>query len=179
MDEPSSSLFETPRLRLLPINEQDAPLLLEIWNDPTFIHYVSDRGIRTVAQARQAIVEGPMSLYEVYGYGPYRMVRKSDSVSVGICGLFRREFLDEPDLGYAVLPGFRGEGFASEAARQVLVIAGVVFGLKRIKALISPTNARSIQVVERLGFRLERRCSIDVDDDTLLYDFEFSDEQRQ
>ena len=172
-DEPSA-LFETPRLRLLPVVETDAALLLAIWNDPRFIHYVSDRGIRTLEQARAAIVEGPAGLFEVYGYGPYRVERKSDDESVGICGLFRREFLDDPDLGYAVLPGFRGEGYASEAARQVLVIAAVAFGLKRVKALISPANAASIHVIEKLGFSFERRCRIDDDDDTLLYNFEFS-----
>lgn len=174
MADDSSALFETPRLRLLPVAEQDSGLLLAIWNDPTFIHYVSDRGIRTVEQAREAILEGPASLFEIYGYGPYRVARKSDGASIGICGLFRREFLDEPDLGYAILPGFRGEGYASEAARQVLVIAAVAFGLKRVKALISPANAASIHVIEKLGFRFERRCRIDDEDDTLLYNFEFS-----
>ena len=174
MADESSALFETPRLRLRPVAEQDAALLLAIWNDPSFIHYVSDRGIRTPEQARTAILEGPVSLFEVYGYGPYRVVRKSDGESIGICGLFRREFLDDPDLGYAILPGFRGEGYASEAARQVLVIAAVAFGLKRVKALISPANAASIHVVEKLGFRYERRCRIDDEDDTLLYTFEFS-----
>ncbi len=174
MADESSALFETPRLTLKPVAESDADLLLAVWNDPTFIHYVSDRGIRTVEQAREAIREGPASLFEIYGYGPYRVVRKSDGESLGICGLFRREFLNDPDLGYAVLPGFRGEGYASEAARQVLVIASVVFGLKRVKALISPANAASIHVIEKLGFEYERRCRIDDDDDTLLYTFEFS-----
>lgn len=174
MPEPLSALFETPRLRLTPVAEKDAPLLLAIWNDPSFIHYVSDRGIRTVEQARQAILEGPANLFEIYGYGPYRVARKSDGESVGICGLFRREFLDDADLGYAILPGFRGEGYASEAARQVLVIAAVAFGLQRVKALISPANDASIHVVEKLGFRYERRCAIDDEDDTLLYNFELS-----
>ena len=171
--ESHSELFETPRLKLQRIGEGDAPLLLAIWNDPSFIHYVSDRGIRTLEQAREAIVDGPMRMYETFGYGPYRMVRKSDSEDIGICGLFRRRFLDDPDVGYAVLPGFRGEGYASEGARQVLVIAGVAFGLPRVKALISPKNAASIQVVEKLGFRFERRCEVDDKDDTLLYNFEF------
>ncbi len=170
----STALFETPRLRLERITEDDAALLLEIWNDPTFIHYVSDRGIRNIEQARAAIAEGPISSYEVYGYGPYRVERKSDSQAVGICGLFRRDFLEDPDLGYAMLPGYRGEGYASEAARQVLVIAAVVFGLGRVKALISPVNTASIHVIEKLGFCFERRCRIDDDDDTLLYNFDFS-----
>ena len=173
MDDGHTALFETPRLRLSPVCEDDARLLLEVWNDPTFIHYVSDRGIRTVEQAQQAISDGPVSLFATYGYGPYRVERKSDGQSIGICGFFRREFLDDPDLGYAILPAFRGEGYASEAARQVLVIGGVVFGLQRIKALIAPANAASIHVIEKLGFKFERRCRMDADDDTLVYRFDF------
>ena len=173
MADSSSELFETPRLRLWPVSEDDAGLLLEIWNDPTFIHYVSDRGIRTPEQARNAIREGPAKLFATYGYGPYRVARRSDGQAIGICGFFQRDFLDDPDLGYAILPAFRGEGYASEAARQVLVIAGVVFGLERIKALIAPANAASIRVIEKLGFRFERRVKIDADDDTLVYTFEF------
>ena len=155
------------------MTEDDAGLLLNIWNDPTFIHYVSDRGIRTLEQARAAIREGPVNLFATYGYGPYRVERKSDNQAVGICGFFRRDFLDDPDLGYAILPNFRGEGYASEAARQVLVIAGVAFGLRRLKALIAPTNAASIHVIEKLGFRFERHGKIDADDDTLVYTFDF------
>ncbi len=111
-------------------------------------------------------------MYETFGYGPYRVERKSDSRPIGICGLFRRKFLDDPDLGYAILPAYRGEGYASEAARQVLVIAAVAFGLPRIKALIAPSNAASIHVIGKLGFSLEKRMSIDDDDDTLLFGFE-------
>ena len=163
--------FQTPRLELEKITTDDAPLLLAVWNDPAFIRFVADRGIRNETVARVAIVEGPLDMYARYGYGPYRMVRKSDRAAIGICGLFRRPFLNDPDLGYAVLPGFRGEGYASEAARQVLVIAALVFGLPRIKALIAPANGASIHVIEKLGFRFERHCSIDEKSDTLLYDF--------
>lgn len=123
-------------------------------------------------QAREAILDGPIRMYETFGYGPYRVVRKSDSASIGLCGMFRRKFLDDPDLGYAILPGYRGEGYAIEASRQVLVIAAVQFGLPRLKALIAPSNAASIHVIEKLGFSLEKHCSIDDENDTLLYNFE-------
>ena len=167
----SAEHFQTPRLELQKLTTDDAPLLLAVWNDPAFIRFVADRGIRNETEARVAIVEGPLDMYTRYGYGPYRIVRKSDRAAVGVCGLFRRPFLEDPDLGYAVLPGFRGEGYASEAARQVLVIAAIVFGLARVKALIAPANAASIHVIEKLGFRFEKRCSIDEKSDTLLYDF--------
>jgi ribosomal-protein-alanine N-acetyltransferase len=181
-NDPHSGLFETPRLRLERISEDDAGLLLDVWNDPTFIHFVSDRGIRTDDEARTAIREGTLTLYEHYGYGPYRIVRKTDAANIGICGLFRRDFLDVPDLGYAVLPAFRGEGYASEASRQVLVAAAVVFGLKVVKALVSPRNEASIHVVEKLGFSLEQKLNIERDEETLLFSFDLDtapvDERR-
>ena len=167
----SAEHFQTPRLDLEKITTDDAPLLLAVWNDPAFVRFVADRGIRNETEARVAIVDGPLHMYSRYGYGPYRIVRKSDGAAIGICGLFRRPFLDDPDLGYAVLPGFRGEGYASEAARQVLVVAALVFGLSRVKALIAPANEASIHVIEKLGFRFEKRCSVDEKNDTLLYDF--------
>ncbi|MEO1246961.1 MAG: GNAT family N-acetyltransferase [Pseudomonadota bacterium] len=168
-----SELFETPRLELLKVCEEDAPLLLAVWNDPSFIEHVSDRGIRTLEQAHKAIVQGPLKTYREYGYGPYKMLRKSDGEALGICGLFKRDYLEDPDLGYAVLPGYRGAGYASEAARQVLVIAAIAFDLPRVKALISPDNAASIQLIEKIGFKFLRRCKTDENEDALLYGFEF------
>ena len=166
----SLACFQTPRLLLETITTDDAALLLAVWNDPAFVRFVIDRGIRNETEARAAIVEGPLDMYARYGYGPYRIRRKSDRVAIGICGLFRRPFLDDPDLGYAVLPRFRGQGYAGEAARQMLVIAALVFGLPRVKALIAPANAASIQLIEKLGFRLQERCSLDAGSDTLLYE---------
>jgi len=148
--------------------------MLAVWNDETFIRYVGDRGVRSAEQARTAIVDGPLAMYRQYGYGPYKIVLREDGHALGICGLFKREYLDDPDLGYAVLPAYRGKGYAGEAARRVMLAAAEVFGLPRVAALISPDNRASILLIEKLGFTLRGRRSVEEQEDTLLYGFDFT-----
>ena len=92
---------DTERLRLRSLTLDDSELMLAVWNDPAFVRFVGDRGIRTTDEARVAMQKGALHLYEEFGYGPYRMSLKDSDTAVGICGLFRRDGLDEPDIGYA------------------------------------------------------------------------------
>lgn len=91
--------LSTPRLRLRWLTEGDAALMLAVWNDPDFIRHVADRGIRTSTEARQALREGVLKLYAEFGYGPYLMEPIEGGSPMGICGLFRRDNLDYPDIG--------------------------------------------------------------------------------
>lgn len=146
----------TERLSLSRLTLDDAPLMLDIWNDPAFIRHVGDRGIRTVAAARDALLDGPLQLYEKYGYGPFRVALRADNTAVGISGLFRRDGLDEPDIGYSTLPAYCGKGYAFEAASAVIRHAGSDLGLERLLAIISPHNEPSISLIRKLGFEFER-----------------------
>lgn len=146
--------LETDRLFLRRITLEDADLMLAIWNDPAFLRNVGDRGIRTIEQAGAAMESGPLRLYADYGYGPYAMVLKSDGTRVGICGLFKRDNLDHPDIGFAVLPEHCARGYAGEAARAVLAHARDDLRLDELAAIVAPGNAPSIALIEKLGLRL-------------------------
>jgi ribosomal-protein-alanine N-acetyltransferase len=143
--------LETERLYLRRLTLDDADLMLAIWTDPAFVRYVGDRGVRTLEQAQEALKAGAFQLYADYGYGPYAMVQKSDGTRIGICGLFRRENLEEPDIGFALLPDYCGKGLASEAASAVLAHARDDLGLASIAAIVSPDNAASIALIRKLG----------------------------
>jgi len=104
----------TDRLFLRRVTLDDADLLLAVWTDPAFIKNVGDRGVRTIEEAKEAMKAGALKLYADYGYGPYAMVRKDDGARMGICGLFKRDNLDFPDIGFGVLPEFCGKGYAGE-----------------------------------------------------------------
>ena len=143
---------ETDRLFLRRITHDDAGLMLAIWNDAAFIEYVGDRGVRTETEAREALEAGIFRLYTEYGYGPFKMIRKDDARSIGICGLFKRDNLDEPDIGFAVLPDYCGKGYAGEAARAVLAHARDDLGVRSLTAIVSPDNSASIGLLEKLGF---------------------------
>ncbi len=143
--------LDTPRLYLRRITLDDADLLLAIWNDPAFMRNVGDRGVRTLEQARDAVRSSALRLYADHGFGPYAMIRKSDASRVGICGLFKREHLDHPDIGFALLPEFCGEGLAGEAAQAVLDHARDDLRLETLTGIVSPGNAPSIRLLQKLG----------------------------
>jgi RimJ/RimL family protein N-acetyltransferase len=167
--KPRSELV-TERLRLRWMNETDASLMLAIWNDSGFIRYVADRGIRTEAEARQALRDGILKLYEERGYGPYLLEPRDGGAPMGICGLFKRDNLDFPDLGYSLLPAFRGSGHALEAARAVLAHARDDLGFSRVLAIVSPSNTRSIRLLNKLGMEFERALRMPGDEkDVALY----------
>jgi RimJ/RimL family protein N-acetyltransferase len=138
--------------------------MLAIWNDPAFLHHVGDRGIRTIADAQEAMQNGALHLYEKYGYGPFRVSLKGDDTPVGICGLFRREGLDEPDIGYSTLPEHCEQGYAHEAAVAVIDHSRDELALQRLIAIISPANDASIGLIRKLGFEFERMHTMPGDD---------------
>lgn len=165
-----TAVLQTARLSLRRLTLDDAGLMLAIWNDPAFIRNVSDRGIRTIAEARQAMTEGPLKLYEDFGYGPYRVSIADSDMPIGICGIFRREGLDDPDIGYALLPDHYARGFAHEAAVAVVDHARNDLGIRRLVAVVSPDNTRSIRLLGKLGLEFEKMVRLPGDDyDVSLY----------
>lgn len=159
--------LETERLFLRRVTLDDAGLMLAVWNDPAFIRYVGDRGIRTTEEAQAALREGAFKLYEEYGYGPYSMTLKKDGALVGICGLFRRDNLEAPDIGFAVLPDHCGKGFAGEAAAAVVAHARDDLGIQCLTAIVSPGNVASIGLIEKLGLEFDRGITMPGEDNEI------------
>lgn len=153
-------LIETQRLQLRPLTEQDGALMLAVWNDPAFIKYVRDLGIRTERHAREVIRNGAAMMFARYGYGPYCMSLKASGELVGICGLFKRDNLDHPDIGFSVLPDYCGKGLASEAAIAVVDYARDPLGIDVLSAIVSPENAASVRLIKKLGLKFERMITM-------------------
>jgi [ribosomal protein S5]-alanine N-acetyltransferase len=148
--------FETPRLRLRRLQLTDAPFVVELLNQPSFIENIGDRGVRTLEDAHDYLRAGPMAMYERLGLGLLHVARKSDGAAVGMCGLLHRDILPDVDIGYAFLPAYWGGGFACEAARATLEHGARQSGLTRVIGVVSQGNAASIRVLEKLGMRFER-----------------------
>jgi RimJ/RimL family protein N-acetyltransferase len=170
----NNPVLNTERLDLAWLTLDDAPMMLAVWNDPAFMRYVGDRGVRTLEQAREVLDTGLLKLYAEYGYGPFRVRRREDGADLGICGLFRRDGLDEPDIGFAILPEYCGRGYAFEASVAVLDHARDVLRLPCVTAIVSPQNEASIGLLEKLGLRFERPVRMPADDhDVSLYRIDF------
>lgn len=150
------NILETERLTLRWITAADAPFMLKTLNEPSFIANVADRGVRTVADAENYIATKMTVSYEKFGFGFYLMELKSSGEPVGVCGLIKRETLDDVDIGYSLLEKFWGNGYALEAAVAVLDYGRNVLGLPRVVAYTATTNERSIRLLKKLGLRFEK-----------------------
>ena len=160
----------TARLRLRHLTHDDAAFILELLNEPDFIRNIGDREVRTLDDARRYIEHGPVVSYNQHGYGLFLVELQDTGAPIGICGLLKRDYLDDVDVGFALRESFRGKGYAFEAASAVLQLGKQVQGLGRIVALTSPDNFASMSVLRRLGLEYERTIRIpDPSRDTHLF----------
>ena len=167
------NVLETERLTLRWLTADDAPFVLKLLNDPAWLRFIGDRCVRDVEQARTYLLNGPVAMVERFGFGLYLAARKSDGVPMGMCGLIKREGLDDVDIGFAFLPQFCGSGYAFEAATAVMAYGKSTFGLRRIVGITSPDNISSIKLLEKIGLKAERMIRLPkVDEETMLFAWE-------
>ena len=158
------TILETERLLLHHLSIEDADFILELLNEPSFIRNIGDRGIRTIEGANSYILNGPVASYAKNGFGLYLVKLKETDESIGMCGLIKRDTLEDVDIGYAFLPRFWSKGYAVESARAVKEYARIAVGLKRIVAIVDPQNEDSIHVLEKLGLQFEKMVKLSEDD---------------
>jgi RimJ/RimL family protein N-acetyltransferase len=141
----------------------DAGFILDLLNEPGFMRFIGDKGVRTLADARDYIAKGPMDSYRRHGFGLYLASLRRCGTPIGICGLVKREALADVDLGFAFLASHWSKGYASESAAAVLDYGRRTLGIERIVAITAPDNAGSIAVLEKIGLRLSGRVRLTVD----------------
>lgn len=157
----------TERLHLREIEARDAAFIVELLNDPSWLRFIGDKNVRTRADAERYIEEGPRAMYRRLGFGLYLVALRSTGEPTGICGLIRREGLDDVDLGFAFLPRHCGQGYAFESSVAMLGYARDVLALPRVVAITSRDNLRSARLLARLGFQFERDIRLRADAEEL------------
>lgn len=148
--------IQTERLVLRRLNENDAPFINRLLNEPSFLEKIGDRGVRNEIEAVTYLRNGPMAMYDRYGFGLLHVSLRADATPIGMCGILKRDSLEHPDVGYALVPEHWGAGYAGEAARGVIEAAWRDFDLPRLVAITKPDNTGSIRVLEKLGFRFDQ-----------------------
>ena len=154
------NILETDRLSLRQMTPDDAEFILELMNDPTYIRFIGDKGVRTIADAVEYIIKTIIDSYHRNGYGLWLVVLKESKIPIGICGLVKRDIFEDADLGYAFLADHRGMGYACEAAAAVLGYGLGVLGFARMLGLTVPENTASIHVLEKMGMKFERMVKL-------------------
>jgi RimJ/RimL family protein N-acetyltransferase len=161
-----ASVIRTERLALRELALDDAGFILELLNEPAFLRFIGDKGVRTVAGAREYLLKGPMDSYGRNGFGLYAVCLLVGT-PIGICGLVKRDGLADVDVGFAFLSRYRSKGYAFESASAVLDHARHLLRMRRIVAITSPENLDSIAVLEKIGLKFERMIRLAKDGDEL------------
>jgi RimJ/RimL family protein N-acetyltransferase len=141
----------------------DAPFILKLLNEPSFLRFIGDKKVRTVQDAEQYILNGPVASYNRNGFGLCLVELKETHTPIGMCGLLKRDELPHADIGFAFIPDFWNKGFAYEAAAAVMNDARERLKLERILAITNQDNESSIKLLQKLGLKFERVIKMSTD----------------
>ncbi len=112
---------ETPRLLIRRLDATDAPFILRLLNEPSFLENIGDRGVRSLDDARAYLAKGPLASYEQHGFGLFHVSLKAGGDAIGMCGLLKRDWLDAPDVGFAFSAGVLVEGLRGTSRRSGVI----------------------------------------------------------
>ncbi|HGH7181015.1 N-acetyltransferase [Bacillus cereus] len=163
-------VLETERLVLRWFDIKDAPFILELVNDPAWIQFIGDKRIKNLDDAKKYILNGPVDMYNKMGFGLYLVERKEDFTPLGMCGLIKRDSLEDVDIGFAFLEKFRSKGYGFESASAVIDYGVQNLGMKRIVAITTIDNINSGKLLEKVGLKFEKIIS-DSGEDLKLFGY--------
>ncbi len=149
-------LLTTERLRLRLPRLEDASFIQKLLNDPDWLRNIGDRGVRNTDDAARYIDERLLDSFRRHGFGLWLVESRTGAEPLGLCGLLKRDFIDDVDIGYAFLPGARGQGHAFEAAQCAMRFAREELDHKRVVALVMRENISSVRLLTRLGMVFQR-----------------------
>lgn len=148
-------ILETDRLILRLQTTDDAAFILELLNDPSWLQFIGNRNVKIIEDARSYILKS-IRMYEQFGFGLFLVEKKDDHIPLGICGLVKRDSLEDVDIGFAFLPQYWGKGYAYEAASAVMAHGRDTLGLNRIVAITTQDNHASIKLLEKVGLQYKQ-----------------------
>jgi len=146
------NINETERLTIRVASLEDAEGMLKLLNQESFINNIDDRGVRTLEEAHLFLKNGALAMQDELGFSIYTCCLKESGEFIGTCGLIKRDGVDRPEIGFALLDEFAGKGYAFEAAKAVLDYAKNKLAITPLHAIVNPCNESSIALLTKLGF---------------------------
>ena len=142
--------------------------MLEMLNTPTWLRFIGDRNVKTLEEAENYLLNGNIRSYQEYGFGFYVVVIKETQESIGICGIVKREGLEDVDIGFAFFQQFMGKGYGYEAGSATLNYALNDLKIKKIVAIVDPENVVSIALLKKIGLQFEKMIQLSPKDIELM-----------
>ena len=162
-------IIVTERLVLRQVNINDADFILDLLNSKGWLQFIGDRNVRSLPDAEKYIADRIIKSYIDHGLGLYLVELKTSGTAIGLCGLIKRDTLDDIDIGFAFLPEYNGFGYAFEAAISTLQFAFESLEINRLVAITTPDNINSIKLLEKIGMQFEKKILFEEKEELFLF----------
>ncbi len=147
----------TDRLNIRPFEMADAEALHAFWSNVDVRRYLWD-GIILPIETVRGIIRQSIADFESHGFGFFSLdLKVTEPKIVGFCGFRRFEDGEQIEMLFGILPDYWGEGFVTEAAREVLRHGFEEAGITRVIAATDTPNQRSVRLLMRLGMSFQGR----------------------
>lgn len=162
-------ILETQRLILREFNLDDSQFILELVNSPSWLEFIGDKKVKSIEQAREYLENGPLKSYRNHGFGLWLVALKYSNTPIGMCGLLKRDTLDDIDIGFAFLPAYLRQGYGFEITHATMIYVKNDLNIGRILAITNPNNIASISLLNKLGFSFEGTVEMSENDKVQVY----------
>jgi len=168
------TIAETERLLITEFTFEDAAFIQELVNTPTWLENIGERNVKSEKDAKRYIENGPVKSYNEHGFGLYKVALKDNNFPIGMCGLIKRDTLEDVDIGFAFLPAYEGKGYGFESASAVLNFARSL-KMEKVVAITLPSNVKSINLLKKLNMQFEHRIQFQGEEkELMLYSINFN-----
>jgi RimJ/RimL family protein N-acetyltransferase len=165
----SKTIFETERLILREFSTSDAEFILAILNTPSWQKFIGDKNVHSIADAERYLVDGPLKSYRENGFGLWLVLLKDGNIPIGMCGLLKRDYLEDVDIGFALMPDFEGLGDGFEMCNGTLIHCRDILQIDKVVAITDAQNVSSINLLKKLGLNFEKNIETSEKEEVLLF----------
>ena len=165
----SKTILETDRLILREFSSTDGDFILTLLNTPSWQKFIGDKNVHSTDDAKHYLINGPLKSYLENGFGLWLVLLKDSNKPIGMCGLVNRDYLENVDIGFALMPEYEGLGYGFEMACAAIMHSKNILQLDSIVAITDADNASSIKLLNKLGLHFERKVNSAEGDEVLLF----------
>ena len=165
----SKTILETERLTIREFSTTDAKFILTLLNTPTWQKFIGDKNVHSVVDAENYLNHGPLKSYRENGFGLWLVLQKDDNKPIGMCGLVKRDYLEDVDIGFALMPEYVGLGFGFEMASATITHSKNILQIESVVAITDTDNTASIKLLNKLGLHFESKVNSAEGNEVLLF----------
>lgn len=165
--------LESERLIIRDIDVNDAPFYFELFNDPDWIRFISNKNLKSVDETEAYLKKMKAENSKLGGLGFFTVILKETNKAIGVSTALQREKLEFVDIGYGFLPKARGKGYATEATKLIIKYVHKKFKQTKVLAFTMPENENSQKLLKRLDFKFVGYQVIFDDDEDAVFEYEF------